>query len=146
MSSLSSPSRAGFFKKKFSHLRVYITPAGIGYRPMAPQSFNPALNPSGDSRCSVWLPAGCKMITCLCRSWRNRLARTGDSNIRKREKARLFTQIADARCSKTDNRVWAYFRVNRSECTVSIIRVATNTRILRKLIFCVCSSTRNLLC
>jgi len=27
----------------FSHLRVYIAPAGIGYRPRAPQRFNPAL-------------------------------------------------------------------------------------------------------
>ena len=27
----------------FSHPRVYTAPAGIGYRPRAPQSFNPAL-------------------------------------------------------------------------------------------------------
>jgi len=28
----------------FSHPRVYIAPAGIGYRPRAPQCFNPALS------------------------------------------------------------------------------------------------------
>jgi len=27
----------------FSHPRVYLAPAGIGYRSRAPQSFNPAL-------------------------------------------------------------------------------------------------------
>jgi len=46
----------------FSHPRVYIAPAGIGYRLRAPQSFNPAL---------VWTQASQSSAPCnrIFRLW-----------------------------------------------------------------------------
>jgi len=51
---------------KFSHPRVYIAPAGIGYRPRAPQSFNPALLVVPQCQ-SDWSTTPCS----TCTQWKN---------------------------------------------------------------------------